>query len=119
MSRCTLAVTNRRLTGKASFGRAIDLPLSQITAVELGGCSSISVATASGRIHFWFIENRKDVHAVLTGIIGKTQSEAAPAQTAAPAVSNADELKKYKELLDSGVISPEEFDAKKKQLLGI
>ena len=31
--------------------------------------------------------------------------------------SYADELKKYKELLDSGVISQEEFDAKKKQLL--
>ena len=33
--------------------------------------------------------------------------------------SHADELKKYKELLDSGVISQEEFDAKKKQLLGL
>ena len=31
--------------------------------------------------------------------------------------SSADELKKYKELLDSGVISQEEFDVKKKQLL--
>lgn len=30
-----------------------------------------------------------------------------------------DELKKYKELLDSGVITQEEFDAKKKQLLGM
>lgn len=34
-------------------------------------------------------------------------------------VSGADELKKYKELLDMGVISQEEFDAKKKQILGI
>ena len=30
----------------------------------------------------------------------------------------ADELKKFKELLDSGVITEEEFEAKKKQLLG-
>lgn len=30
----------------------------------------------------------------------------------------ADELKKYKQLLDDGTISQEEFDAKKKQLLG-
>lgn len=30
-----------------------------------------------------------------------------------------EELKKYKELLDSGVITQEEFDAKKKQLLGL
>ena len=33
--------------------------------------------------------------------------------------SSADELKKFKELLDMGVISQEEFDAKKKQLLGL
>ncbi|MBR5134279.1 MAG: SHOCT domain-containing protein [Clostridia bacterium] len=34
-------------------------------------------------------------------------------------VSSADELKKFKELLDLGVITQEEFDAKKKALLGI
>lgn len=33
--------------------------------------------------------------------------------------SQADELKKYKELLDSGVITQDEFDEKKKQLLGL
>lgn len=33
--------------------------------------------------------------------------------------SAADEIKKYKELLDCGAISQEEFDAKKKQLLGL
>jgi predicted Zn-dependent peptidase len=33
--------------------------------------------------------------------------------------SNADELKKYKDLLDSRIITQEEFDAKKKQLLGL
>lgn len=34
------------------------------------------------------------------------------------ALSPADELKKFKELLDSGIISQEEFDVKKKELLG-
>jgi len=33
--------------------------------------------------------------------------------------SNADEIKKFKELLDAGIITQEEFDAKKKQLLGL
>ena len=33
--------------------------------------------------------------------------------------SVTDELKKYKELLDSGIITQEEFDAKKKQLLNL
>ena len=33
--------------------------------------------------------------------------------------SSVEELKQYKELLDNGVITQEEFEAKKKQLLGI
>lgn len=37
----------------------------------------------------------------------------------APVASAADELKKFKELLDMDVITQEEFDAKKKQLLGL
>lgn len=34
-------------------------------------------------------------------------------------ISGADELKKFKDLLDSGIISNEEFEAKKKQILGL
>ena len=44
------------------------------------------------------------------------EKKAAPA---APAISVADELKKFKELLDMGVISNEDFEEKKKQLLGL
>ena len=36
-----------------------------------------------------------------------------------PAFSAADEILKFKKLMDEGIISQEEFDAKKKQLLGI
>lgn len=43
---------------------------------------------------------------------------AAPVQ-AAPAVDTVAELQKYKMLLDTGVLTEEEFAAKKKQLLGI
>jgi len=35
------------------------------------------------------------------------------------AISAADELIKFKELLDMGILTQEEFDAKKKQLLGL
>lgn len=35
------------------------------------------------------------------------------------AASSADEILKYKNLLDSGIITQEEFDTKKKQLLGL
>lgn len=118
-SRCALTVTNRRVTGKASFGKSVDLPLNQISAVGLGACNSITVATSSGKIHFWFVKNRDEVHTALTDIIGKVQVESVYAQSNAPVSSDADELKKYKDLLDSGAITQEEFDAKKKQILGL
>jgi predicted Zn-dependent peptidase len=50
-------------------------------------------------------------------LAAQKQSETAAAS--APQLSSADELAKYKGLLDSGVITQEEFDAKKKQLLGL
>ena len=34
-------------------------------------------------------------------------------------ISPADEIKKYKELLDSGAITQDEYDAKKKELLDL
>ena len=40
-------------------------------------------------------------------------------QTIIQQASSADELKKFKELLDMGIITQEEFDAKKKELLGL
>jgi len=41
------------------------------------------------------------------------------ATTVVQQASAADELVKFKQLLDTGIISQEEFDAKKKQLLGL
>ena len=48
----------------------------------------------------------------------KAQNQATQ-QPASATVSVADELKKFKELLDMGAITQEEFDAKKKDLLGL
>lgn len=36
-----------------------------------------------------------------------------------PALSSADEILKFKNLLDAGIITPEEFEAKKKEILGL
>lgn len=118
MNHCALTITNRRVSGKASFGKGVELPINQISAIGLGICNRISIATSSGRIHFWLVDNRDDVHNKLAELIGKVQEETTIKAVSA-SVSNADELKKYKELLDSGVISQEEFDSKKKQLLGL
>lgn len=61
----------------------------------------------------------------LNAIVAPTAAPAAPAApTPAPAApasvsEAADDLLKLKELLDAGILTQEEFDAKKKQLLGL
>lgn len=48
-------------------------------------------------------------------------NSASPSETSVVAVnsSSADEIRKYKNLLDEGIITQEEFDSKKKNLLGL
>ena len=69
------------------------------------------------------IKNRNEIHDAVSKLLIERQTKETPAapttiKQEVPA-SNADELKKYKELLDMGAITQEEFDAKKKQLLGL
>lgn len=55
----------------------------------------------------------------LTEITDEDTSCGNTQQSVQAPISSADELKKFKELLDMGVITQEEFDQKKKQLLGL
>ena len=61
------------------------------------------------------------VQGIFDEAISKTQGNDANQDNTViqAALSPADEIKKFKELLDMGVITQEEFDAKKKQLLGL
>ena len=51
--------------------------------------------------------------------LGRVKSESENLQVQQKAGNIAEELKQFKELLDMGIITQEEFDAKKKQLLGL
>jgi hypothetical protein len=121
--RCELVVTDKRVYGKAAFGTRIDLPINKISSIGLGVklFSSVAVATSSGKIKFYLLKNREEVYQTISNAIANIETpitEIDNKQNSSFAGSAADELKKYKELLDSGIITQEEFDAKKKQLLG-
>ena len=116
-----LTVTDKRILGSIRKKR-VDLPIDSVSAVSIGAFKSISVATSSGKISFSAIKNRNEIHEVISKLLVERQNQApksAAAVVNAPSASNADELKKFKDLLDAGIISQEEFDAKKKQLLGL
>lgn len=122
--RCELIVTDKRVYGKAAFGTRIDLPINKISSIALGVklFSSIGVATSSGKIKFYLLKNREEVYRAISNAIANVETPIAEIdnkQNSSCVGSTVEELKKYKELFDSGVITQEEFDAKKKQLLGL
>ena len=119
-SSCDITVTDKRVYGKAIWGKRVDLPLDSISAVGTSAFWGIDVGTSSGRIHFKFIKNKDEIHSELSNLLIERQySEKQNTIQSTSPTSNADELKKYKDLLDNGIITQEEFDAKKKQLLGL
>ena len=120
IAKMEINVTDKRVYGIARFGKRVDLPLDSISAVSTGILKGIAVATSSGKIHFTGISNNKEIHGAISKLLMERQGKdnTTTIKQEIPR-SNADELKKYKELLDTGVITQEEFDAKKKQLLGL
>ena len=119
-----LTVTETTIRGIAKPGKNIEIPVDKITSIsESKKTSAVIVATASGKQSFHWLENYEQICKEIQNLIAEQKSKMnTPVQTTIMQEvpqSNADELKKFKELLDSGVISQEEFDAKKKQLLGL
>lgn len=107
-----IVITDKRAYGKTVFGQRVDLPMDSISAIGTGVLKSMYIGTSSGRIRFSLIENCDEIHSVVSELLTKRQQNEEKSQS-------ADELKKYKELLDSGIITQEEFDTKKKQILGL
>ena len=123
MSKIEMTVTTKRVYGKALFGKRVDLPLDMISAVGTTFLHGIAVTTASGAIKFLMIKNSEQIHTAISKLLMERQdSNKKSARTVVKQEipqSNAEELRRYKELLDLGVITQDEFDAKKKQLLGL
>ncbi len=66
--------------------------------------------------YIWFEKSR---HRIFYGLIDKLKSIKNYEPRIYTTTSNADEIKKYAELKDQGIITEEEFQAKKKQILGL
>lgn len=78
-------------------------------------------AAAGVERNFYFSTDQEQSAIMLRDFVvgGGSSDDETQRKVEAPAPSAADEIKKYKELLDMGAITQDEFDAKKKQLLGL
>lgn len=116
-----LVVTDKRVYGTAIFKKRVDLPMDSISAVGTSWARGIAVSSSSGKVSFFFIKNNTEIHSCISQVLLERQNKQAGGTIIKQEISqsNADELKKFKELLDLGVITQAEFDAKKTQLLGL
>ena len=115
-----LTVTETKVVGKTLLGKRVDLPIAHISAIGMGWFNRITITSSSGHVTFYGVLNQQEINDVITSLIrNKEDNKTENTTIVAPTTSNAEELKKYKDLLDSGIITQEEFDAKKKQLLGL
>ena len=123
ISNCTIIVTETRVYGRAAFGKRVDLPMDSVSAIAtISVFGGVAVATSSGRIRFIGLANANGIYATISDLLIKRQNKTSQAVTEIKQEiqqSSADELKKFKELFDQGTITKEEFEAKKKQLLGL
>ncbi len=94
--------------------------LKEVNSVGPEGVSINISIRAEGNIILgnWSPERRNLISNEIRKIVDANQS-AKEGGTIVNTISPAEELKKMKELLDMGIITEEEFDAKKKQLLGL
>ena len=116
---CEIVISDKRIYGKAGFGISINLPLDKVSAVSTSILSSVSVSTSSGRITFWMMNNRNQICDMVNELLINRQNNSQK-ETDDKSENNqsvADEIRKYKDLYDAGIITEEEYEAKKKQLL--
>lgn len=133
-----MVVTDKRIYGWSIFQLwRTDLALDAVTSVALVGFTGISVRTAGGNILLFLIKNRKAVHSGICNLLMQRNTSVAVAvkQENVPAdVSAAEEevfagqtavsddmsaLRSLKEMLDMGLITQEDYDTKKKQILDL
>ena len=121
--------TNRRVIflNKNMFfgGDSTDIPLNMINSVQLVThllLADISITTGANTTML------KQLTKESAGILAKTikqeslkfqQQMLHPNVNETKSTDSADEIRKFKQLADDGIITQEEFEAKKKQLLGL
>lgn len=122
--KCEITVTNQMIMGKLPHGKEVSIPMNQITAINPSSFNGISIASIGNVSNFHCLENRDEVMKAISYLLANPQQATTNAtqSTAGATIEStgeAEQLKRLKELLDAGVLTQEEFDAKKKQILGL
>lgn len=118
--KCELTVTDEAVFGKRIFRKKVYIPLNEITSIKPWPFSGVLISSITGVSIFPCFKNRNDIIKVLTPLITKSQQTSS--QTINTINKNSNEIERLKDLkvlLDDGVITQEEFELMKNQILNL
>lgn len=111
-----LTIQDNSVIGKKSNGKTIQFLLKDIKSVEITKTHGLKITGTGIKYSIHSISNNEEMKSAIMNMLTKLPIEQ-PTMTVL--TSTAGTIKEYKDLLDAGIITQEEFDAKKKQLLGL
>ena len=136
-----LIITNKRVSvSGGKFGNETNIPVDSITAVSKGFLKTVRITSSSGVVGLSYLENPAEVYNTINNLINKrthltndvylgqpisetveedNQHKNVDTKQSTLTAENVEVLRNYKKLLDEGILTQEEFDTKKKQLLGL
>ena len=123
--KCEITVTDSRIFGKLAHGKEVNIPLNQVTGLHSCSFDGVSVASIGNVSDFHCIANHEEVMKAISYLLANPQvsstslTQVSNVSASSSSSNEAEQLKRFKDLLDSGVITQEEFDAKKKEILGL
>ena len=123
LSRCNITITEKNINGRTLWGKKVVLPVHMVSAYSTSKIFSVlAITTSSGFIKFPCIGNLEEIVNILQQLLNERQKRT---ETQEPMIlqennfKNLDELVKLKTLLDNDIITQEEFNEKKKEILGV
>ena len=114
-----ITLTNYKITGVYNRHLSLNIPIDSISSVSKGWQGSLCITCAGNKYNIMFVGNRDDFCSYLNELLSKRTQQTMSEHSAKTSIPSYEEIEKLKHLLDNGVISQEEFEAKKKQLLGL
>jgi len=111
-----LVVNDDSVVAKKKNGQSVEFLLKDIKSVETTKSNGLIVVGTGIKYKINQITNGEEIKKSIMDMLAKMPKAES---TVVVPTSDAKSIKEYKELLDAGIITQEEFDAKKKQLLGL
>lgn len=115
-NKAELVIQQNTIIGKKCNGKTVQFLLKDIKSVETTRTRGLKITGAGIKYVIHSICNGDDMKNTIMCMLTEIPNEQAVVVMSDNSTSS---IKEYKELLDLGIITQEEFDAKKKQLLGM